>query len=145
MCLFILVYCMEVNGTIILLKHLVLSLSITDLFLLCLFILFTTSILSGLLDNVPITVLFIPIISVLIYEVGFPATPLLIAFILGINLGGNFLPQGAACDMMTLEFAKKNHIHDMNYNTLLKIGGLFAILHVIIGIGYLWFYIYFVL
>ncbi|TFG13922.1 MAG: hypothetical protein EU535_04305 [Promethearchaeota archaeon] len=144
-CLFILVFCMEVNGTIILLENLVMSLSITDLFLICLFILITTSILSALLDNVPITVLFIPIITVLITGAGFPATPLLIAFILGINLGGNFLPQGAACDMVTLEFAKKNHIHEMNYNTLLKIGGLFALLHVIIGIGYLWFYIYFLL
>ncbi len=66
----------------------------------------------------------------------------LIAFILGINLGGNFLPQGAACDMMTLELAKRNHIHEMNYNKLLKVGGLFALLHVLIGIGYLWFYIY---
>ena len=143
--LFILVFCMEVNGTIILLEDLVMSLSITDLFLICLFILITTSILSALLDNVPITVLFIPIITVLITGAGFPATPLLIAFILGINLGGNFLPQGAACDMLTLEFAKKNHIHDMNYNTLLKIGGTFALLHVIIGIVYLWFYIYFIL
>ncbi|TFG09112.1 MAG: hypothetical protein EU539_00310 [Promethearchaeota archaeon] len=144
-CLFILVFCMEVNGTIKLLEDLIISLSITDLFMLCLFILIATSLLSALLDNVPITVLFIPIITVLISEAGFPATPLLIAFILGINLGGNFLPQGSASDMMTLDFAKKNHVHDMNYNKLLKIGGLFALLHVLIGIGYLWVYIHFFL
>ena len=136
---------MELNGTIKLLENAVMSLAINDLFLICIFILLITSILSGLLDNVPITVLFIPIITVLITGAGFPATPLLIAFILGINLGGNFLPQGSACDLMTLEFAKKNHIHDMNYNVLLKIGGIFALLHVVIGIGYLWFYIYFLL
>jgi Na+/H+ antiporter NhaD/arsenite permease-like protein len=136
---------MEVNGTIKLLEDLIMNLSITDLFMLCLFILIATSLLSALLDNVPITVLFIPIITVLITGAGFPATPLLIAFILGINVGGNFLPQGSACDLMTLEFAKKNHIHDMNYNVLLKIGGIFALLHVVIGIGYLWFYIYFLL
>ena len=144
-CLFILVFCMEVNGTIKLLEELIISLSITDLFMLCLFILIATSLLSALLDNVPITVLFIPIITVLITGAGFPATPLLIAFILGINLGGNFLPQGSTCDLMTLEFAKKNHIHEMNYNKLLKVGGLFAILHTLIGVGYLWFYIYFLL
>ena len=133
---------MEVNGTILLMEDFVLDLAVKDLFLICIIILLATSILSGLLDNVPVTVLFIPIIQVLVSQAGFAATPLLIAFILGINLGGNFLPQGAACDMMTLELAKKNHIHEMNYNKLLKIGGLFALLHVLIGIGYLWFYIY---
>ena len=141
-CLFILVFCMEINGTIILMEGLVLNLAIENLFLICIIILLATSILSGLLDNVPVTVIFIPIIQVLISQAGFDATPLLIAFILGINLGGNFLPQGAACDMMTLELAKRNHIHEMNYNKLLKVGGLFALLHVLIGIGYLWFYIY---
>ncbi|MCK5112631.1 MAG: hypothetical protein KAQ84_03730, partial [Thermoplasmatales archaeon] len=144
-CLFILVFCMEINGTIILMEGLVLNLAIENLFLMCIIILLATSVLSGLLDNVPVTIIFIPIIQVLVNQAGFAATPLLIAFILGINLGGNFLPQGAACDMMTLELAKRNHIHEMNYNKLLKIGGLFALLHVLIGIGYLWFYIYFML
>ncbi len=144
-CLFILVFCMEINGTILIMERTVLNLAIENLFLLCIVILIATSILSGLLDNVPVTVIFIPIIQVLISEAGYAATPLLIAFILGINLGGNFLPQGAACDMMTLELAKKNHLYEMNYNKLLKIGGSFAFLHVIIGIGYLWFYIYFML
>ena len=118
------------------------KLAIEDLFLLCIVILLVTSILSGFLDNVPVTVIFIPIIQVLIIKAGFDAAPLLIAFILGINLGGNFLPQGSACDMMTLELAKRDHIHEMNYNKLLKVGGSFALLHVLIGIGYLWFYIY---
>ena len=144
-CLFVLVYCMEVNGTISIMQSLVLGLAIKDLFLMCILILISTSILSALLDNVPVTIIFIPIIQILIVEAGFIATPLLIAFILGINLGGNFLPQGSTCDLMTLEFAKKNHIHEMNYNKLLKVGGLFAIFHTLIGIGYLWFFINFLL
>ena len=144
-CLFVLVYCMEVNGTISIMQGLVLGLEITDLFLMCILILISTSIFSALLDNVPVTIIFIPIIQILIVEAGFIATPLLIAFILGINLGGNFLPQGAICDMMTLEFAKKNFVYDMNYKKLLKIGGIFALLHLVIGIGYLWFYIYVIL
>ena len=143
--LFILVFCMEINGTVLIMERTVLNLAIENLFLICLIILIATSILSALLDNVPVTVIFIPIIQILIVEAGFAATPLLIAFILGINLGGNLLPQGSACDMMTLELAKKNHLHEMNYNKLLKVGGLFALLHVIIGVGYLWFYIYFML
>jgi len=133
---------MEVNGTILLIADFVVNITPNNLFLICILILIVTSILSAFLDNVPVTIVFIPIILVLIEKLGYAATPILIAFILGINLGGNFLPQGAASDMMTLELAKKHHIHDMNYNRLLKVGGLFALLHILLGIAYLAFIIF---
>jgi len=139
-CLFILVYCMEINGTIAMLEDVVLHLAPENVFLLCIFILIITSVLSGFLDNVPVTILFIPVIGVLI-NAGFPATPLLIAFILGVNLGGNIFPQGSAADMMTLELSDKYCVDDMNYKRLLKVGGAFALLHIIIGIIYLAFLI----
>ncbi|MHA1658455.1 MAG: SLC13 family permease [Promethearchaeota archaeon] len=134
--LFILVFCMEINGTMELLDQLVIHTSPSDLFLLCIFILIITSILSGFLDNIPVTIIFIPIISTLI-GVDYASIPLLIAFILGINLGGNIFPQGSAADMMTLELSEKYCVEDMNYKSLLKTGGMFAILHIIIGIIYL--------
>jgi Na+/H+ antiporter NhaD/arsenite permease-like protein len=136
-CLFILVFCMEVNGTLAFLEALVLEVSSENLFLMCIFVLIVTSVLSGFLDNIPVTVLFIPIIQVLVIDTGFAVTPLLIAFILGINLGGNIFPQGAACDMLTLEYSKKNHVEDLSYKRLLKVGGIFAILHIFLGIIYL--------
>ena len=143
--LFIIVFCMEINGTIKIIEKIVINTTPDNLFIICIVILLATSILSGFLDNVPVTIIFIPVITAFIAVSGYAATPLLIAFILGINLGGNFLPQGAASDMMTLELAKKHHIHEMNYKKLLKVGGMFAILHILIGIGYLWFYIYILL
>ena len=140
-CLFILVYCMEINGTISFLEGIVEFLAPNNLFLLCIMILIMTSLLSGFLDNVPVTVLFIPIIGVLSSS-GFAQAPLLIAFILGINLGGNIFPQGSAADMMTLELSSKYCVDDMNYRRLLKVGGLFALLHIVLGIAYLAFIIY---
>ena len=98
----------------------------------------STSLLSGLLDNVPVTVLFLPIIGALTQPpVEFASAPLLIAFILGINLGGNILPQGSAADMMTLELSNKYCADDLNYKRLFKVGGIFAVLHILLGIGYL--------
>jgi len=140
--LFILVFSFEKTGIINIIEEFIVSVAPTDLFLLSIFILILTSILSGLLDNVPITVLFIPILQVII-DTGFIATPLLIAFILGINLGGNILPQGSAADMMTLELSSKYCADDLNYKVLLKIGGIFALYHILIGIGYLAFIIFF--
>lgn len=134
--LFILVYCMEVNGTIQLLENIIILLTPSNLFLVCIFILVLTSLLSGFLDNVPVTVIFIPIIQALI-STGLAPTPILVAFILGINLGGNIFPQGSAADMMTLELSEKYCAEDLNYKVLLKVGGLFAILHILLGIGYL--------
>lgn len=135
-CLFILVYCMELNGILLVLEDIIIAIAPENLFFLCIIILLLTSILSGFLDNVPVTVLFIPIIGVLI-GTGYASTPLLIAFILGINLGGNIFPQGSAADMMTLQLSDKYCVDDMNYKQLLKVGGTFALLHITLGIIYL--------
>ena len=134
--LFILVYCMEVNGTLLLLENFIALITPNNLFLVSIFILILTSLLSGFLDNVPVTVIFIPVIQVLT-STGLAPTPMLIAFILGINLGGNIFPQGSAADMMTLELSEKYCADDLNYRVLLKVGGVFAILHILLGIGYL--------
>ena len=137
--LFILIFCFDKVGLISIIADFVVTIAPNNLFLLSVIVLILTSVLSGFLDNIPVTVLFIPIINVLIdpLGLGFSQIPLLIAFILGINLGGNFLPQGSAADMMTLELSKKYCVEGMNYRKLLKIGGLFALLHIILGIIYL--------
>jgi len=137
--LFVLIFCFEEVGLIGIIADFVVTIAPDNLFLLCVIVLVLTSVLSGFLDNIPVTVLFIPIINVLIdpLGLGFSQIPLLIAFILGINLGGNFLPQGSAADMMTLELSTKYCVEGMNYKKLLKIGGLFALLHIMLGIGYL--------
>ncbi|MHA1726714.1 MAG: SLC13 family permease [Promethearchaeota archaeon] len=137
MCLFIFVGLMDVNGTLSILERWIETLSGENELLLAIIILLVTSIASGFLDNTPITVIFLPIISILIGLPEFQQGPLMVAFILGVNLGGNFLPQGSAADMMTLQISQDNKISDLNYKRLFKVGGIFAILHVMIGIIYL--------
>ena len=134
--LFVLVFCLEKVGLIGILEDFIMAITPNNLFIVCIFVLVITSVLSGFLDNIPVTVIFIPIMQILI-ATGFPSIPLLIAFILGINLGGNFLPQGSAADMMTLELSTKYCVEGMNYRKLLKVGGLFALLHIMLGVGYL--------
>ena len=137
--LFVLIFCFEKVGLIAIIADFVVAITPDNLFLLCVIVLILTSVLSGFLDNIPVTVLFISIINLLIdpLGLGFSQIPVLVAFILGVNLGGNFLPQGSAADMMTLELSTKYCVEGMNYKKLLKIGGLFAFLHIILGIGYL--------
>jgi Na+/H+ antiporter NhaD/arsenite permease-like protein len=142
MCLFILVHLMEINGTVLLLEELIVNSTPDDIFVVAIVVVIITSVLSGFMDNAPVTIIFLPIIKILIESGGFESLPLIIAFVLGINLGGNFLPQGSAADMMTLELAQKHCVTDLSYKRLTKVGGLFALLHVLIGIGYLAFIIY---
>ena len=143
-CLFILVGLMEANGTIIFLENVLIAISTENLFLICLVILIVSSILSAFMDNAPVTIIFIPIVSYLVGDpladppgLGLAIAPIMVAFVLGINLGGNFLPQGSACDMMTLEIARENCVDDLTYKKLFKVGGLFAVLHILLGIIYL--------
>ncbi|MFW9947344.1 MAG: SLC13 family permease [Candidatus Odinarchaeota archaeon] len=108
---------------------------VLDPFMLSLVILIIVSLVSGFVANTPTALIFIPIIEYL--QGTFPSIPLLYSFIIGINLGGNLIPQGAACDMMTLKIAQKHDVENMNFKRLLKVGATFAIIHIILAIGYL--------
>jgi len=105
-------------------------------FVVCFIVLIIVSLISGFVANTPTALVFIPIINSLI-DKGFPAVPLLFAFIIGINLGGNIVPQGAACDVMTLKIAEDSGVENMNYKRLFKTGFSFALFHIIISMGYL--------
>ncbi len=106
-------------------------------------ILILVSLLSGFIANTPITLIFLPIIDVLIEEFFFPATPLLFAFIVAVNIGGNILPSGAAADMMTLKVAKDNSVENLDYKRLLKTGAVFAFIHIVSAMGFLFILILF--
>jgi len=136
-CLFIFVGLMKLNGTIAFFEILLENLSSQNELVLAFIILIFTSVLSGFLDNTPVTIIFLPIISILAGLPEFHRGPLMIAFILGINLGGNFLPQGSAADMMTLQIAQENKVFNLNYKRLTKVGALFSLFHIGLGMLYL--------
>ncbi|MFO7794988.1 MAG: SLC13 family permease [Promethearchaeati archaeon] len=106
-----------------------------DPILIALIILIAVSLISGFVANTPTALVFIPIIETLTKE-GFPSLPIYFAFIIGINLGGNLIPQGAACDVMTLKIAQDAGVENFNYKRLLKVGATFAIIHIILSLGY---------
>jgi Na+/H+ antiporter NhaD/arsenite permease-like protein len=103
-------------------------------FLVTFLLLIIISFISGVVANTPTALVFIPIIQTLIDTHNFSTIPLLFAFIIGINLGGNFLPSGAAADMMTLKISRDSGVENLNYRRLLKMGALFALLHIGIAI-----------
>lgn len=98
-----------------------------------------SSLLSAFLAGTPVTIILLPIFSALEGNFIFP-NPIIIAFISGVNMAGNFLPQGSACDLLTLSLAKKYKVVNLNYKRLLKNGALFAMIHFFMILGYTMIY-----
>jgi len=95
--------------------------------------------LSAFLAGTPVTIILLPIFSAIVRE-GFFPNPIIIAFIGGVNMAGNFLPQGSACDLLTLSLAKEYKVVNLDYKRLLKNGALFATIHFLIILGYTMIY-----
>nr|MDO8108900.1 SLC13 family permease [Candidatus Sigynarchaeota archaeon] len=98
-----------------------------------LFVVFIASLFSAFLDNTPVVLMIIPILNNLFGV--FPdllakSSVLIFALIAAVNMGGNLLPQGTAGDLMTLNQAKKNDVHDFTYKSLAKVGGSAALMHI---------------
>jgi hypothetical protein len=55
-------------------------------------------------------------------------------------MAGNFLPQGSACDLLTLSMAKRYRVTNLDYRRLLKNGAVAATFHFIIVLGYTMIY-----
>jgi Na+/H+ antiporter NhaD/arsenite permease-like protein len=101
------------------------------------------SILSGLIVNTPVAIIFNPIIEFLILEYGLEKDHILFAYIMGINISSNFLPHGAVSDMMILKTAKDNDVKNISYRRLFKYGSIFALIHTLLAIGYIYLLIHF--
>jgi Na+/H+ antiporter NhaD/arsenite permease-like protein len=115
------------------------SLTNNNIYLAVLMTLFLSTILSAFLAGTPVTIILLPIFSALIGE-GFFPNPIIIAFIGGVNMAGNFLPQGSACDLLTLNLAKKYKVVNLDYTRLLKNGAIFAGMHFLMILGYTMLY-----
>ncbi|MFX0027235.1 MAG: SLC13 family permease [Candidatus Hermodarchaeota archaeon] len=106
--------------------------------LLSFLLLIIISLISGFVANTPTALIFLPIIDTLItFTPPFPYIPLIFSLIVAVNLGGNFIPQGAAADMMTLKVARDNSVENLDYKRLLKIGAIFAFIHLLFSMLFL--------
>ncbi|MFX0048531.1 MAG: SLC13 family permease [Candidatus Hermodarchaeota archaeon] len=114
-----------------------------DPILISFILLILVSLISGFVANTPTALIFIPIVQTLITTFNFPSVPLLFAFIIAINIGGNLIPQGAAADLMTLKVAQDSGVENLGYKRLLKTGAIFALIHIVSAMGFLFIIILF--
>ncbi len=79
--------------------------------------------------NSPVILMFIPIVQELTAG-GLSMTPLVVAMVLGVQLGG-LMPQGSTCEVLALEISKKFHVPNLSYKRMLKVGAAFGGLNII--------------
>ena len=87
--------------------------------------------LSGVVDNIPISAALAPITTI----IGGPGSLIALGLVFGINVGGYILPISSPANILALSFAEKNE-NPISFNDFMKIGTTLAILHLIIGIIY---------
>jgi Na+/H+ antiporter NhaD/arsenite permease-like protein len=135
--MFLLIGCMQINGTFDYIKLGAEYIIPDDVFWAAVVIMLMIGVLSGFLAQIPTAIVFITLLLGM-YEVVPPI--ILMGLILGINIGSNFLPQGAACDLITLNLAAENGIEGFNYKTLLKNGSKMTLIHIATSVFYLFIF-----
>ena len=141
--IFLLMGTMQINGTFIFIGDLVEGFISDNPLIAAITILMMISVLSGFLAQIPTALVFITLMEN-IYGIGEVPNLVIMAILLGINIGSNFLPQGAACDLVTLNLAEKNGVEDFNYTSLLKYGSVMTLIHIGVSIIYLILYSLFI-
>lgn len=134
--IFLLMGTMQINGTFIIISDFVASFISDNILIAAITVLMMISVLSGFLAQIPTALVFITLMQN-IYGFGQVPNLIIMAMLLGINIGSNFLPQGAACDLITLNLAEKNGVLDFNYKSLLKYGSMMTLVHIGVSILYL--------
>ena len=141
--LFIIVGSLEHVGIIKMISDYLTPIIKSNAFLGMLLILWSAGILSGFLDNIALTLIYIPLIMDLSPAFG-PIAPLVwIALILGTNLGGELTPIGSPTTLITMGYAKENGII-IEFKEFLVYGAIVSLLNLTIATVYI-FYIMFIL
>ncbi len=129
-CLFIIIGSLVELGLMSFIAGGILSIIGGNIVVASILILLLACVVTTPLLNSPVILMFIPIVQDLVAG-GLPMIPLVIAMVLGVQLGG-LMPQGSTCEVLALEISKKFNVPNLSYKRMLKVGAAFG------GINILW-------
>lgn len=148
--LFMLVAGLEYNGFISFLADKIMAIAGTNVFMLCMIVLFASALFSSVLDNIPFVMAMIPLIKNVISSISHAqgisdpvfiashiAQPLWWALALGACLGGNGTLIGASANVVVSKIASKNK-YPITFWQFTRYGFPLMLLSIIISAVYLW-------
>jgi Na+/H+ antiporter NhaD/arsenite permease-like protein len=148
--LFIMVAALEDTGAINWIAHHLLAVAGHNLFLMCIVVLWSSAVLSALLDNIPFVIAMVPLLKLsfttIAQNMGIVdpvviqhtiAEPLWWSLALGVCLGGNGTLIGASANVVSAQICDKNKYH-ISFWEFTKLGFPLMIQSVIISTIYIW-------
>lgn len=97
---------------------------------------------AGIVDNIPIAATMIPVVKTMIAQ-GLEAEPLWWSLIAACNLGGNPTPVGSIGAVIALHALEKERGIVIGWGEYVKVGGMIAVLQVILVLIYMSMFRYF--
>ncbi len=98
------------------------------------FLVWVPALLSAVIDNIPVSVVLAPIAASL--AVATPVFPAILVF--AVNVGGYVLPIGAPANILAMALSEEEHDR-ISFKDFAKIATPLALLHLLIGTGWLFF------
>lgn len=138
--IFVVVFSLNNSGLLKDFANLVASSGIKSPALMLFLITWVSVLLSSFIDNVPYTILMIPVCNYLANFLGISAFPLLFGMIIGTGMGGNITPVGATANIFGCGILEKNG-HEIKFKEFLKISLPFTIIGVAVSyilLQYFW-------
>ena len=153
--LFMLIGALEVNGIFGILGKTIVGLTKGNLFLTAIVVLWSSAILSAIVDNIPLVIAMIPVIGTVVTEfarsrvldISIPAqaevihatirNPLLWSLALGACLGGNGSLIGASANVVIAQIAKKNK-YKLTFGKFTAVGLPLMFISLLISTGYIY-------
>ncbi len=137
--LFIIIGGFEASGGISFLAQKLIEFTNGSLNLACLFVLWGSGIMSGIVDNIPYTATMAPLISQIQHTMPHPndVNPLWWALSLGACLGGNLTIIGAAANVIVCEMAEAKG-YKIGFVEFFKYGSLITLISLLMSTAYLY-------
>lgn len=138
--LFILIGALEVTGVVDMLAEGIIANAGSNTTLLSMVLLFSSSIFSAFIDNIPFATTMIPIIQHIGAVTGTPTDPLFWALALGACIGGSGTIIGASCNLVVVGLAEHNGIK-ITFFQYFKYAFVMMMIGIVISAFYLYFFI----
>jgi Na+/H+ antiporter NhaD/arsenite permease-like protein len=142
--IFLMIGCMDINGTIVTISNFVNAITSDNLFLTIVIILLVSSIISSFISKSLMAITFSTVLLQLFigFTKGAPTIDQslqIMALIIGVALGGNLIPPAATHLLKTIEIAEENYVKGFDFRYFTKYTSLFSGVSIILGLGYISF------
>lgn len=138
--LFVLIGGLEVTGVVESLAELIVSKTGDNVTMLTMILLFSSSIFSAFVDNIPFATTMIPIIKNIGVMTSVNTDPLFWALSLGACIGGSGTLIGASCNLVVVGLAEHNGIK-IGFVQYMKYAFGLMMIGILISAVYIWFFI----